>query len=386
MRGLFRPLDSRLKIAARAHRRAAYSQAARAGLCFAVMLHYLASPLRNLLGGLIALTLVGLAGVAAYVAHGWSVADALYMVVITVYTVGYGEVRPIDTPLLRLITMALIVSGSTVIIFLTGALVQLITVTQFQQIFGSRRMHRDIDALSNHVVICGYGRLGQMLARELRAADCAFVVIERTDEGAQAARDSGFLCLHGDATDEDILLRAGLARARALATVLPDDAANVFITLSARSLKRDLLLIARGELPSTEGKLIKAGADRVILPARIGAERVAEVLLYNDKNVLRGASQDGERIAGDLRKLGLDLEIVFAAAGSRGVGASIAQAECMGAGAFLVVAIERGGRTLMQPDGDVVIEAGDGVVIVARDTHAQIIADIYGAAPRPGER
>jgi len=341
-------------------------------------LDFLASPLRNFIGGLVVFLIIGVVALLAYMANGWSFADALYMVVITVYTVGFGEVRPVETTALRAITMALIVSGSTAIIFITGALVQLITASQFQQILGSRRMQKDIESLSDHVIICGFGRIGQMLARELRAARCPFVILERSEQRMLVARASEYLCVQGDATDEDCLVEAGVTRARALATVLPDDAANVFITLSARSLARDILIIARGELPSTEGKLIKAGADRVILPARIGAERVAELLLYEgvDKALA------GSEVERELRRLGLDFEIAVAEAGSACAGATVAHAEEMGAGNFLIVAIERAtGGVIAQPGPEVTIEAGDGVAIVAREAHAQVTERLF-SAPR----
>jgi len=345
------------------------------------MFEFLASPLRNFLGGLLVLFAIVVVATLAYVANGWSFADALYMVVITVYTVGFGEVRPIDTVTLRLITMALIVSGSTTIIFITGALVQLITASQFQLLLGSRRMQKEIEGLSGHVIICGFGRIGQMLAKELQAAKSAFVIVERSEDRLLVARGADYLCVQGDATDEDCLIAAGVAKARALATVLPDDAANVFITLSARSLNRDVTIIARGELPSTEGKLIKAGADRVILPARIGAERVAELLLYDHVHRALAGAANADRMTGELRRLGLDLEVVVAEAGSPCAGASVAQVEFLGAGSFLVVAIERaGGAMVMQPGPDIVINAGDGVAIVARETHAQIMEQLFSAA------
>ncbi len=273
---------------------------------------------------------------AAYVANGWRLGDALYMVVLTVYTVGYDEVVPINTPELRAITIALIVTGCTGMIFLTGTLIQLITASQLQQLFGFRRMQKEIDRLTDHVIICGYGRIGQMLARELQAGKSDFVIVERGDGRMTAARELGFLSLQGDATDEDVLRLAGISRARALATVLPDDAANVFITLSARSLNRELTIIARGEAASTEGKLIQAGADRVVLPTRIGAERMAELLLYqNVAKVLSGIKAgDLDRLGRDLRRLGLEIEVVAAETGSQSVGATIGELEATAAGAF----------------------------------------------------
>ena len=146
--------------------------------------------------------------------------------------------------------------------------------------------------------------------------------MERGDGRMTTARELGFLGVHGDATDEDVLKLAGVGRARALATVLPDDAANVFITLSARSLNRELTIIARGEAASTEGKLIQAGADRVVLPTRIGAERMAELLLYQDvAKVLSGIKAgDLDRLGRDLRRLGLESRLSPPRPGARASG------------------------------------------------------------------
>ena len=165
-----------------------------------------------------------------------------------------------------------------------------------------------------------------------------------------------------------------------MATVLPNDAANVFITLSARSLNKNLLIIARGELPSTERKLVQAGADRVVLPAHIGAERMAEMLLFKDVGDLR----DNVRmvtITNELRRIGLDLEIVSAAKGSRAMGATVADIERLAAGAFMIAAIEKkSGSTLFQPALSTRVEAGDGVAVVGRPTRAAAMQDIFMAA------
>jgi voltage-gated potassium channel len=344
------------------------------------MIKFLSSPLRNLAAGVAFMLVVSACATAAYMENGWRFGDALYMVVLTVYTVGYEEVIPINTPELRAITIALIVTGCTGMIFLTGALIQLITASQLQQLFGFRRMQKEIDRLTDHVIICGYGRIGQMLARELQAGKCDFVIVERGDSRMTAARELGFLSLQGDATDEDVLRLAGISRARALATVLPDDAANVFITLSARSLNRELTIIARGEAASTEGKLIQAGADRVVLPTRIGAERMAELLLYQDvAKVLSGIKGgDLDRLGRDLRRLGLEVEVVAAETGSRSVGATIGELEAVAAGTFLVVALERqNGEILLQPASNVAVQEGDGVAIVGRPGRAQTVVSVF---------
>jgi voltage-gated potassium channel len=347
------------------------------------MLQFLASPLRNLVAGFVFVLGIGALATLAYVALGWNLSDAIYMVVLTIYSVGYGEVAPVNTPILRAITVALIIAGCTGMMFLTGSLIQLITASQLQQVFGSRRMQKDIDKLAGHVVVCGFGRIGQMLCHELTAARLDFVVIDHSDERLAAAQNAGHTFIHGDATDDDVMKRAGVTRARALATVLPDDAANVFITLSARSLNRELVIIARGELPATESKLIRAGANRVVLPARIGAERVAELLLYQDMTKLIARARNGniDRLSVDLGSLGLDLEVATIEAGSRCVGATIAEIEHFGAGAFLVVALEKcGGETILQPPGATIVRDGDGLAVIRRPERTKNLEGLFAAA------
>jgi voltage-gated potassium channel len=344
---------------------------------------FLASPLRNLVKGVAFMLVVATAGAMAYVAAGWSLNDALYMVVLTIYSVGYGEVHPVNTPALRAITEILIVAGCTGMIFLTGGMFQLIAASQIQQVFGTRRMQNNIDKLTGHVVVCGFGRIGQMLCHELKAARGDFVVIDHAEERIGAARKAGYNFIQGDATDEETMRQAGATRARALATVLPEDAANVFITLSARSLNRDLTIIARGELPSTERKLLQAGANRVVLPARIGAERVAELLLHQDVALLISRARGGnlDRLAFDLQRFGLDIEVVTVEAGSRCSDLPIERIEQLGAGAFLVVALERtDGETLLQPAAGMLVRDGDGLALVRRSERSQQIEELFAAS------
>ncbi len=341
------------------------------------MLQALSSPFRNLVVGSLFVAFVMAAAAVAYVWQGWNWGDAIYMVVLTVYTVGFDEVRPINTDALRVITVTLIVTGCTGMLFLTGSLVQLITVSQFEGFFGDRRMQRDIDKLSGHVILCGYGRIGRSLAQDLKSGGASFVILDRGEQRLELARDHGFLTYLGDATDEAVLRQVKIGRARALATVLPDDATNVFVTLSARSLNEKLTIIARGEAPSTERKLIQAGADHVVLPTHIGAERIAELLLFAEMASLR-VSLQSEAVMANLSRLGLDMEIVAAARGSRCVGATVAEIERLAAGAFMIVAIERkSGGTIMQPPPDARIQSGDGVAVVGRPERADAMQAIF---------
>ena len=325
------------------------------------------SPLRNLATTVIFVLVVVALATAAYVHAGWGFSDALYMVLLTVYTVGYGEVHPIDTPYLHGVTMATMILGCTGMILVTGSLVQVLTVFQIQQLLGAKAVTKDIDRLKDHVIVCGFGRIGVMLAKELTAGRAAFVILERDEARLAEARGLGYLCLQGDATDEAVLLAAGVARARVLATVLPDDAANVFITLSARSLNRALQIIARGEAPSTQSKLVQAGADKVVLPTHIGAERIAEMILFPEvASFIHGSERmlDFEKV---LRDLGLELQLVVAHERSAAVGLSVEALEQRGRGAFFVVQITtHDGGAVARPSPETVIAAGDGVLAVGR--------------------
>lgn len=336
---------------------------------------------RNLILGVAFVLVVSIGAVIAYMANGWSFDDALFMTVLTVFTVGYGEVRPLDTEALRAVTITLMMLGCTGMIFLTGALVQVITFTQIQQVLGSKRMKQQIDRLKDHVIICGFGRIGVMLAKELRAGKAEFVVLEASAERFAEARDLGYLCIHADATEEEALRQAGIMRARALASVVPADAINVFITLSARGLNAGLEIIARGESPSTEKKLLQAGADHVVLPAHIGAETVASLILYPGLAEVFGHSERRRQTEQDLRSFGLEFEVVIAAEGSSFVGLTIAEIERQADRSFFIVAIERHGRTEVErPHAETRIEAGDGVTILGRAGRANILAKFATAA------
>ena len=327
----------------------------------------LGSPTRNLVSILLFMAVVIVLATLAYMQAGWSFADASYMVTLTIYTVGYGEVRPIDTPYLHAVTMATMVLGCTGMILLTSALVQVFTALQLRALFGADRMKRRIDELSDHVIICGYGRIGVMLAQELKTADRRFVIVERTPAKAADAEAAGYICLTGEATDEAILVAAGIARAKVLATVLPDDAANVFITLSARSLNPAIEIIARGEAPTTERKLRHAGADKVVLPTHIGAERIAEMILYPHTAGLLRDSERMQEIERAINAIGLEMEMVVVPQNGALTGALVAEAERRGAGRFMIVQINRReGEIIADPPGNMRIEAGDGVALVIR--------------------
>ncbi|SFF96134.1 voltage-gated potassium channel [Novosphingobium sp. CF614] len=329
----------------------------------------LGSPIQNLAGAAVFVVGVFVLATAGFVAQGWSLDDAAYMVTLTIFSVGYGEVRPVDTAWLRALAMATIVLGCTGMIFFTGALVQVFAHYQIRNILGIDRMQSQIDRLTDHAIICGYGRIGKQLAIELQRARTPYIILDRNPAKLAEAEAAGHLTLKGDATDEATLRAVGIERARVLATVLPDDALNVFITLSARNLNPRMEIIARGEYPTTEGKLIHAGADKVVLPTHIGAERIAEMILYPTTSRFLGEAPQVRDLKRGLHEFGLEIEAVTVPEKSALAGATVGEAERRGNGAFFLVQIDRpNGQSFVHPSEDVKIEAGDTVVLVLRGT------------------
>lgn len=343
----------------------------------------LGSPLRLLSGTLLYVAALFAISTMGYVRAGWPLGDAAYMVLLTIFSVGYGEVRPIDTTFLRLWTTATIVLGCTGMIVLTGALVQVFTLFQFRRLMGLDRMQTEIERLSGHTIICGYGRIGVQLAKALAEANHPFLVLERSVAKAEEARAHGCLALVGEATHEETLKEAGIARARVLATVLPDDAANVFITLSARNLNPRVEIIARGEAPTTESKLFHAGADKVVLPTHIGAERMTELILFPATGKTLGEDTAMGDVKRKLHDFGLDLEVVTCPPKGALTGATVGEAERRGNGAYFIVQIDRAnGQEIQHPGEDVKIEAGDRIMLVVRGSRLSAGA-IFNAPARP---
>jgi voltage-gated potassium channel len=305
-------------------------------------------------------------GVSGYLIAGWRLLDALYMVVITIFGVGYGEVRAMESDGLRVFTIGLIISGCSALVYIMGGMFQLITEGELNRALGRRRMTKEIDALEGHVIVCGFGRIGRVLAHSFRQARVPFVVIDQDARRVEDAAGFGVLVFEGDATQEQTLEAAGITRARALATVLPNDALNVFITLTARSLAPKLSIIARGEDPRTERKLLAAGADRVVLPAAIGADQIAHLIthpLLND--LFTGDSLSS--LSHMFGVLGAGFDVFRVEPNSSMLGHSLHDLEGAAQGGFMVVALRRAnGALLSAPAESTLLEAGDEVLLMGR--------------------
>jgi voltage-gated potassium channel len=221
--------------------------------------------------GLISLLLVLVGGTLGYVAFGYGVLDAVFQTVITVTTVGFGEVHRFGTGQ-KVFTIALILTGVGSAAYSFTVAVETLLEGDLADEFGRRRMERQIRQARDHVVLCGWGRVGRAIASSLRSSKVDVVVI---DSSAERAGTVDGPSLYGDATDEDVLRAAGIDRAAALITALNGDADNLYVTLTARSMRPDLFIVYRTASESAIGKLFQAGANRVVNPQDLGGARMA---------------------------------------------------------------------------------------------------------------
>lgn len=340
-------------------------------------------PLKRLLTTLVFFLTTCATAAAVYVAHGWGLTDAIYMVVITIFGVGYGEVRPIDTLTLRTVTMMLIVVSYGCVIYIAGGFVQMVMEGEINRAINRRRMTRGIEELRGHTILCGFGRAGRILAEELRRAGAAFVVIDQDEAKLNDAEALGMLILEGNAVEEAVLERAGVARARVVATVLPDDAANVFITLTARELNPNVEIIARAEHPSTEKKLLRSGANRVVLPAVIGGQRMAQLITRPGAAEMLASRESHVELQHELDTIGLKLEELAITAGSPLDGQTVGDIELKGNRSFLIVAVRRPtGEIVLDPPGDSPLAGGDAVIVLGHAGELPQLARRYAAVAR----
>jgi voltage-gated potassium channel len=230
------------------------------------------------IGILIAVLILSGGTIGYMVIEGWPFADALYMTVITLSTVGYGEVLKVSSEG-RIFTMVLIVMGVGFVFYLAGSIVRFMVEGRIRDILGRRKLEKKVRTMKGHQIICGYGRVGSAVCETLLLNHLDIVVIERDPERVSKLHEQGILHVEGDATDEENLITAGVERARGLVAALKTDSENVYVTLSARQLNPDLFILARAGEETAERKMLAAGANKVVCPYRMGAHRMAQTIL-----------------------------------------------------------------------------------------------------------
>jgi voltage-gated potassium channel len=318
----------------------------------------LMSPRRRLISIGIALLAVIAIGTTGYliIQDEWSLLDCVYMTIITLSTVGFREIDGLSDGG-RIFTMVLIVGGVGVMFYSLGTIVQYLIEGQITNIWGIRRMKDNIAKIKDHIIICGYGQVGREVAITFKSEGVPFVVIDQNQEAIAKAAGDGQLYVQGNATRDDILEEAGIQRARGLVAAVGSDADNIFITLSARGLRSDLLIVARAFAEESESKLKRAGADRVILPLRLGGRRLAMIALHP-------LVIDFVETTIHSRERDFVLEDVSIASGSPLAGMTIKQGQEISGGAAILAVKKKGGALLGNPAQETVLEAGDEVVVM----------------------
>ena len=225
-----------------------------------------------------AVVLIGVIGFRYLADYSWL--DALYMTVITMATVGFKEVQPLDDGA-KIFTVFLIVASVFILGFAISVLTEYVLSRSSLQLLKKKKVKNKINSLSNHVVICGYGRNGMQAAERLIAYKKPFVVIEKNKEVIEK-HEADVLFIEGDANEDNVLVDAGINKAQYLITAMPDDAANLFVVLSARQLNEKLFIISRASLATSQKKLFLAGADKVIMPDKIGGDHMASLVVMPD--------------------------------------------------------------------------------------------------------
>ncbi len=288
--------------------------------------------------------------------EGWDFFDGLYMTVITLTTVGFGEVHPLSK-IGRAYTMVLLLAGMGLMLYVITSLARVVVEGEIKEALGRRRLLKHLKKLQNHYIICGFGRIGEIIARQLTQSRIPLVIIENNLESLARLEASDYSYVSGDATREDVLLEAGIERAKGLVAVVSSDAGNVYITLTARGLNPNLFIVARGEEPGSEQKLLRAGADKVESPHVMGGRKMAHTILrptvvtFMDLAMHEGIEWSMEEIAvgGSSPLLGMPLK----------------DTEIRRKLNLIVVAIKRAdGEMLFNPTPENTLRAGDTLIVL----------------------
>lgn len=303
---------------------------------------------------ILAIILIGTMGY--HLIEGWSFFDSLYMTIITISTTGFKEFRPLSVPGMVL-TIALIISGVLALAYTGGRGIQLLVESQ---ILRRRRMLKKLEEISDHYIVCGFGRMGSQIAEHLLENKLKFVVVENEPHNVEKLNSLSYLFVDGDATDDDALILAGVKRAKGLVAVLATDAENVFTTLSARELNPKIFIVARAIDEGTEGKLKKAGAHRVVKPYELGGNRMVQLLLRP------GVTDFIEGIARDI-DVDISLEQIKVCEGSKLVGLTLAESPIRSELNIIIIAIDKSiGKFVYNPQSSTKIEAEDKLIAIGQ--------------------
>lgn len=324
---------------------------------------------RLILAAMLILFIISFGTVGYMSIEGWRFIDALYMTVITLSTVGYREVHALSEMGILFTTM-LIVSGVGTVLYALSTGAQIVLEGELQEIFGRKRLEKKIRELKNHYIVCGYGRMGKIICRELKEKNIKFVVVEKKPDALEEKGD--MLIFEGDATRDEILREVGIERAKGLISVLTTDAENLFVVLSARELNPKLFIVARAGEEGSEQKLMRAGADRVVSPYHIGGLRIAHT-------VLKPAVVDFIEFATKSGNIDLQMEEIAIREDSKLAGLTLDECGIGRELGIIIVAIKKpAGDMRFNPTFRTSIKAGDTLLALGEISKLKILKDMAG--------
>ncbi len=285
--------------------------------------------------------------------------DAFYMTLITISTVGFSEIKPL-TDIGRVITIIIIILGISLLTYTLGQVARVFVEGELRKILGRKKLEKQISALENHYIICGYGRIGSIIVKELSVANIPLVIIEQEAEALAELEANQLLYLNMDATTDEALIAAGLERAHGLVTAVSSDADNVFIALSAKGLRPDIFILARASDVKNESKLLRAGASRVVCPYQMGGRRMAEIL--HKPTVVDFLDQTMMH-----NELGLQMEEAIIPEHSPITGKTVVSSNLRQEFGVIIVAIKRtSGEMVFNPGAGETFNAGDVIVVIGK--------------------
>lgn len=294
--------------------------------------------------------------------------DALYMTFITITTVGYGEIHPLEGRG-RIFTIGVSVTGIASLFYLFSAVMDRLVSLRLDQTREKRRMKVAIASLSGHIILAGLGRMGRRAALELAEEEHAFVIIEKNDEALDFARENGFHHVVGDASEDAVLQKAGIGQALGLIATTNNDASNAFIAMSARALQADLLIVARAESDTSADKLRKAGADRVLDPYAIGGRRLANLTLHPAAiDFLETTLKRGQN--------SLDVEAFEILENSYFVGKTLTELDIRKRCGVNILAVLRAGESITNPDSDFRLSEADQLIALGTKEQLTRLEDL----------
>lgn len=327
---------------------------------------------RNIVIGIPILIFILSIGTSGYILlEKWSFSDALYMTVITLTTVGFGEIHPLSSSG-RLFTMVLITLGVGFVFYMFGTITQIMVEGELKKLLGRRKLEKKLTTLKNHHVICGYGRIGQLICQEIAGKPLPFVVIENDPHLIKTIEEKGYPYIQGDATREDILLKANIPNAKGLVACVSSDADNVYIILTARSLNQNLYILARVCDEKAERNLLQAGANRVISPYHLGARKMAQA-------ILRPAVTDFIEVAVHRGGMELQIEEIPVRAVSHLTDVTLRESGIRKELGLIIIAIQKAsGEMLYNPSSEARIEIGDTLIAMGDPKNLNKLENILG--------